>query len=135
MSERIDQALASEALQMVVTHRTPAHGAIHRSDQGSQYTSHAYRQQLHDAGLVASMSRKGMPYDNAPMESFFASLKHELTHYAVFADRDAARSVVFDYIEVLYNRERTQRTVPWAIARRKTLPRHRCLIKPSEKSG
>jgi len=92
---------------MVVTHRTPAHGAIHRSDQGSQYTSHAYRQQLHDAGLVASMSRKGMPYDNAPMESFFASLKHELTHYAVFADRDAARSVVFDYIEVLYNRERT----------------------------
>jgi putative transposase len=106
MSDRIDQALASEALRMAVSRRAPVRGSIHHSDQGSQYTSHVYRQQLQAAGLVASMSRKGMPYDNAPMESFFASLKHELTHHVSFADRDAARSAVFDYIEVFYNRER-----------------------------
>lgn len=106
MSPRIDQALASEALQMAVTRRSPPRGAIHHSDQGSQYTSHAYQKQLHAAGLVASMSRKGMPYDNAPMESFFGSLKQELTHHEPFADRDVARSAVFDYIEVFYNRER-----------------------------
>ena len=60
----------------------------------------------HTAGLLASMSRKGMPYDNAMMESFFASLKQELTHHERFADRDEARSKVFEYIEVFYNRQR-----------------------------
>ena len=71
-----------------------------------QYTCKAYQQQLQNAGLVASMSRKGMPYDNAVMESFFSSLKQELTHHERFADRDEARSKMFDYIEVFYNRER-----------------------------
>ncbi|SFN51148.1 IS3 family transposase, partial [Dokdonella immobilis] len=76
------------------------------SDQGVQYTSKAYQQQLSDAGMIASMSRKGMPYDNAVMESFFSSLKQELTHHERFVDRDQARSKVFDYIEVFYNRQR-----------------------------
>jgi putative transposase len=71
-----------------------------------QYTCHPYQQQLREAGLIASMSRKGMPYDNAVMESFFSSLKQELTHHTSFADRDDARSQVFDYIEVFYNRQR-----------------------------
>ena len=71
-----------------------------------QYTCHAYQQQLRDAGLVASMSRKGVPYDNAVMESFFSSIKQELTHHENFLDRDEARSQVFDYIEVFYNRQR-----------------------------
>jgi putative transposase len=106
MSDRIDQTLVSEALRMALARRAPARGGIHHSDQGSQYTSHAYQQQLQSAGLIASMSRKGMPYDNAPMESFFGSLKQELTHHELFADRAVARTAVFDYIEVFYNRER-----------------------------
>lgn len=106
MSERPDQALASDALTMALVRRRPPKGAIHHSDQGSQYTSKSYQQQLQAAGLMSSMSRKAMPYDNAVMESFFASLKHELTHHERFASRDAARAQVFDYIEGFYNRQR-----------------------------
>ena len=59
------------------------------------------------------MSRKGMPYDNAMMESFFSSLKQELTHHERFADRDEARSKVFDYIEVFYNQRRRHSTLDY----------------------
>ena len=100
MGARADQALASAALDMALQRRRPAKGAIHHSDQGSQYTSGAYQRQLQEAGLVASMSRKGMPYDNAVMESFFSSLKQELTHHARFVELDAARGKGFEYIEV-----------------------------------
>lgn len=106
MSDRADQALASDALAMALGRRRPAMGAIHHSDQGSQYISKLYQQQLQDVGLTASMSRKGMPYDNAVMESFVASLKHELTHHQAFPDRDSARIQIFQYIEIFYNRKR-----------------------------
>lgn len=106
MGDRADQPLASAALDMALAHRTPHKGAIHHSDQGVQYTSKAYQHQLQAAGLLASMSRKGMPYDNAMMESFFASLKQELTHHERFVDREQARRKVFEYIEVFYNRQR-----------------------------
>ena len=106
MGSRPDQELACDALSMALTRRQPTRETIHHSDQGSQYTSKAYQQQLMEAGLTVSMSRKGMPYDNAVMESFFSSLKHELTHHESFADRDAARAKVFRYIEVFYNRQR-----------------------------
>lgn len=106
MGQRADQVLASAALTMALKRRRPAPGTIHHSDQGVQYTCNAYRQHLRDAGLVASMSRKGMPYDNAVMESFFSSLKQELTHHVRFLDRDEARMRIFDYIEVFYNRKR-----------------------------
>jgi len=106
MSDRADQALAGSALDMALTRRNPGKGLIHHSDQGVQYTCKAYQLQLQNAGLVASMSRKGMPYDNAVMESFFSSLKQELTHHELFVDRDEARSKLFDYIEVFYNRDR-----------------------------
>lgn len=106
MSERADQALTSGALDMALQRRQPAPGAIHHSDQGSQYTSGAYQRQLQQAGLIASMSRKGMPYDNAMMESFFSSLKQELTHHQHFACLDEARRKVFEYIEVFYSRQR-----------------------------
>jgi putative transposase len=88
MGDRADQALASAALDMALANRTPEKGAIHHSDQGVQYTCKAYQQHLQAAGLVASMSRKGMPYDNAMMESFFASLKQELTQHERFETRD-----------------------------------------------
>lgn len=106
MGTRPDQSLVCDALNMALTHRRPATGAIHHSDQGSQYTSKSYQQQLVEAGLTVSMSRKGVPYDNAVMESFFSSLKHELTHHKSFADRDTARAKIFHYIEVFYNRQR-----------------------------
>ena len=106
MGERADQALASTALEMALVRRRPPAGAIHHSDQGVQYTCKAYQQQLQEAGLIASMSRKGMPYDNAVMESFFSSLKQELTHHEHFNDRAEARSKVFDYIEAFHNRQR-----------------------------
>jgi putative transposase len=106
MSERLQQDLASSALAMAVQHRQPTAGLIHHSDQGSQYTSRAYRAQLAAAGIEASMSRKAMPYDNAVIESFFSSLKNELTHHEQFLTNDVARARVFDYIEVFYNRQR-----------------------------
>ena len=79
---------------------------IHHSDRGSQYTSQAYRDQLARHGLVSSMSRVGMPYDNTVVESFFSSLKNELTHHERFETIEDARRKVFDYIEVFYNRWR-----------------------------
>lgn len=96
MGEHADQALVSAALRMAVEHRKPAPGAIHHSDQGSQYTSGAYQTQLKAADPQPSMSRKGMPYDNAVAESFFSSLKQELTHHERFADLDEARQKLFD---------------------------------------
>jgi putative transposase len=106
MSHKADQRLASNALAMAITQRKPKVGVIHHSDQGVQYTSKAYQQQLKDNGMLASMSRKGMPYDNAMVESFFSSLKHELTHHEQFKTLDEARYKLFNYIEVFYNRQR-----------------------------
>jgi putative transposase len=106
MSDRADQSLASSALSMALARRRPPTGLIHHSDQGVQYTCKAYQQQLQQPGLIASMSRKGMPYDNAAMESFFSSLKQEEIHHEQYRTRDEARSHVFDYIEVFYNRQR-----------------------------
>ena len=111
MGERADQVLASAALEMALIQRKPERGAIHHSDQGVQYTCKAYQEHLQRAGLVTSMSRKGMPYDNAVMESFFSSLKHELTHHERFETRDDARSKIFDYIELFYNRKRLHSTL------------------------
>lgn len=106
MGARADQALASRALSMALHSRRPAPGLVHHSDQGSQYTSGAYQDQLRQAGLTPSMSRKGMPYDNAVVESFFSSLKQELVHHERFSDREQASMKLFDYIEVFYNRQR-----------------------------
>ncbi|BDU22209.1 hypothetical protein [Dyella sp. GSA-30] len=73
--------LASDALAVALGRRCPAKEATRHSDQGSQYTSKLYQQQLQDAGLTPSISRNGISHDNTVMESFFASLKHELAHH------------------------------------------------------
>ena len=73
--------LALAALRMAYWKKKPAPGLIHHSDRDSQYCSHAYRDTLGGYGMCASMSRKGNCYDNAPMESFFGTLKMELTHH------------------------------------------------------
>ena len=99
-------ALVARALQRAFTHRRPAPGLLHHSDRGSQYASDAYRQLLHAHGVRTSMSRQGNCYDNATMESFWATLKTELLQGGVFATHAEARSALFSYIEIFYNRAR-----------------------------
>ena len=106
VSDRLKKGLAIRALEMAIAHRTPPQGCIHHSDRGSQYCSHDYRKLLTKHGFKASMSGKGNCYDNAVVESFFASLKRERTRRKTYRTRDEARADVFDYIERFYNRKR-----------------------------
>jgi putative transposase len=103
MSHRPDRKLVLEALGMAYFRRRPPPGLLHHSDRGSQYCSHDYQQLLQLYGITASMSRKGNCYDNAPMESFFHSLKVERIHDRRYATRDEAHSDVFNYVETFYN--------------------------------
>jgi transposase InsO family protein len=107
MSERIDTALVLRALAMALLHRDPPPQLLLHSDRGVQYASTAYRQALDQAGLLASMSRKGNCYDNAAMESFWSTLKLELVYRRDFVSHRQARSEIFDYIESFYNRQRS----------------------------
>lgn len=105
MADRIDTRLVENAWKMAtMQHRPPAH-LLHHSDRGSQYTSESYLKLLGDAGCVISMSRTGNCYDNAVMESFFATLKGECA-YRQFTTKSEARLTIFEYIEVWYNRQR-----------------------------
>lgn len=106
MGTRLDRRLVLSALDMALASRRPQAGLLCHSDQGSQYQSHDYQARLSAAGLQCSMSRKGNCWDNAPMESFFASLKRELIHRRNFATRKEAQTAVFEWIEVFYNRQR-----------------------------
>jgi transposase InsO family protein len=105
MSDRIDTALVKQAWEMAIIHRHPPAQLLHHSDRGSQYTSEAYLQLLEKAGCLVSMSRTGNCYDNAVIESFFATLKGECA-YKQFETKDEARLAIFEYIEVWYNRQR-----------------------------
>jgi len=111
MSQRIDQQLVLDALHMAVKRRRPEPGLIIHSDQGQQYVGAVYRARLKHYGIVQSMSRKGNCLDNAVAESFFSNLKNELVHHAVFEDRDAARTAIFEYMEVFYNRLRLHQSL------------------------
>lgn len=111
MSQRIDQQLVVDALHMAIRQRRPRHGLIVHSDQGQQYAGSAYRTVLQQHGIVQSMSRKGNCLDNAVAESFFRNLKNELVHHIVFEDRDEARTAIFDYMEVFYNRKRLHQSL------------------------
>lgn len=111
MNSKINQSLISDALQMAITQRRPELGLIHHTDQGSIYASRGYRAMLRQYGMIPSMSHKGDCYDNAVAESFFANLKNELTWHRTFQTRDQARSAIFDYIEVFYNRQRLHQTL------------------------
>jgi transposase InsO family protein len=106
MSERIDTALVLHALTMALLHRRPPAKLLCHTDRGVQYASGDYRQALDDAGLIASMSRRANCYDNATMESFWATLKLELVYRHGFDTRSRARTHIFDYIETFYNRQR-----------------------------
>jgi transposase InsO family protein len=106
MGEKHTTELIEEALKMAVSQRKDIRGVLLHSDQGVQYASGSYQQLLSRFGIVCSMSRKGNCWDNAPMESFFHSLKTECVGFEDYRSRDEARVSLFDYIELFYNRKR-----------------------------
>lgn len=106
MAEHMESRLVVDALELAVQRRLPGEGLLAHSDRGSQYASEHYQRLLARHGIACSMSRKADCWDNAPMESFFASLKKELVHGADFATRAEARAAVVEYIEVFYNNQR-----------------------------
>jgi putative transposase len=111
MDQQMPQELTLAALDMAIQRRRPLPGCMHHSDRGSQYAAGDYQKQLATYGMVCSMSRKGNCWDNAPMESFFHSLKTELVHHRDDQTRDEARRDIFEYIEVFYNRQRRHSTL------------------------
>lgn len=106
MSERITDDLTLDALRMALARRHPPQGLLHHSDRGSQYASGDYQRVLAQHGVICSMSRRGNCWDNAVAESFFASLKVELVHDAAWTTRAAARTDLFEYLELFYNAHR-----------------------------
>jgi putative transposase len=106
MRERLYTEIALEALNMAIERQRPAPGLIHHSDRGIQYAAEAYRHVLARSGITPSMSRKGDCLDNAPMESFFHTLKTERVHHRIYATRTEARRDLFQYIEGFYNSRR-----------------------------
>jgi transposase InsO family protein len=106
MDTRRDEGLVETALEMALFSRRPQAGLVHHSDRGSQYTSWGYRARLESQGIVLSMSGKGDPYDNALMESFFATLKAECVEHHEFQTIEQARTCIFEYLAVFYNRQR-----------------------------
>jgi transposase InsO family protein len=106
MDAHRDEALVEQAARMALAQRQPAPGLLHHSDRGSQYTATDYRELLDQYGIIMSMSGKGDCYDNALMESFFGTLKTECVDRQSFVSRSQARQVIFEYLEVFYNRQR-----------------------------
>ena len=111
MKDRPNQELVNEALMMAVEQRRPKPGVIHHSDQGILYSSGSYLALLTKYGMLRSMSGKGNCYDNAIAESFFSSLKNELVHHRDYKTRDEARTEIFEYIELFYNRKRLHQSL------------------------
>ena len=108
MGERLTKNLVSESLFRAVAAKRPATGLIHHSDRASQYCCYEYRELLEQFAMNASMSRKGNCFDNAPMESFWGTLKQELVHHRRYRNRQEAIQDITEYIEIFYNRQRRQ---------------------------
>ena len=106
MGARMTKDLVGRALVKAVRAKRPTPGLIHHSDRGSQYCSQDYRNLLQHFDMKASMSRRGNCYDNAPMESFWGTLKNELVHHRRYETREQARREITEYIEIFYNRQR-----------------------------
>ena len=106
MSSRLKTDLVLQALMMGLLRRKPPAGLIFHSDRGSQYCSHDFKKLLEKNEIRQSMSRKGDCWDNAPCESYFKTLKIELSGGEAFPSRKAASTAIFEYIEVFYNRVR-----------------------------
>jgi len=106
MGNRQSGQLALDALRMAIDTAPPAAGLIHHSDRGGHYMSKGYQGLVRKQGMLVSMSRRGNCWDNAVVESFFATLKGELLYPNKIRTRKQAREMIFDYVEVFYNRER-----------------------------
>jgi putative transposase len=106
MADHLRAELCIDALILALQRCRPEPGLILHSDRGVQYASNPYREVLERHGIRQSMSRRGNCLDNAPMESFFASLKKEHVHQARFRTREEAKAAVFEYVEIFYNRQR-----------------------------
>jgi len=110
MAKRMQASLVNNALLMALWKRKPRRGLLWHTDRGSQYASQSHRDLLKDHGIIQSMSRKGNCWDNAPSESFFHTLKVELTHHQQFKTTEEAKLAIFEYIEIFYNRVRMHST-------------------------
>lgn len=106
MQPTMERTLVIDALKMALEFRKPSAGLLHHSDRGRQYASKDYQELLREAAMCCSMSRKGNCWDNAPVESFFATLKRERIHHRRYRSRAEARADIFQYVEVWYNRKR-----------------------------
>jgi transposase InsO family protein len=113
MNVTMQACLVIDALQMAVSRSEIQPGCIMHSDRGSQYASRAHRAMLEQHGMVCSMSRKGNCWDNAVAESFFASLKKEKIYHEEYSTHDEARSSIFHYLEVFYNRRRPHSAIDY----------------------
>ena len=113
MADTLERWLTIAALQMAIETRQPPPGLLHHSDRGSQYASDDYQALLTKYQMQGSMSRTGNCYDNAPMESFFGTLKTELVHHRHYVTRTEAKTDLFEYIEVFYNRFRRHSTLDY----------------------
>jgi putative transposase len=111
MAEHLRAELVVDAPEMAVARRRPQPGLVHHCDQGSQYVSLLFGERCRNAGIQLSMGARGCALDNAVAESFFASLKKDLTRRRSFANRQAARTAIFDYIEAFYNPLRLHSTL------------------------
>lgn len=108
MGERMTKNLVCQSLFRAVVAKRPAKGLMHHSDRGSQYCSQEYSNLLGQFGLQVSMSGIGNCFDNAPMESFWGTLKQELVHHRHYGSRQEAMRDITEYIEIFYNRQRRQ---------------------------
>lgn len=113
MDSRINSELVASALRMAITARRPKPGIIFHSDRGSQYAGHLFQRIIKGFGFQPSMSRKGDCWDNAPTESFFATLKKELIRNLIYNSRSDAMSDIFYYIEGYYNISRAHSTLAY----------------------
>jgi putative transposase len=111
MAEHMETSLVSDALTMAIARRNPGVGLLHHSDRGVQYASDDYTRLLEAHGMKISMSGRGDCWDNAAMESFWATLKTELVNHERYATRDQARASIFEYVEVFYNRKRLHSSI------------------------
>jgi len=111
MSERNNKWLVINALEMALEQRMPESKVVHHTDRGSVYGSDEYQYKLGNSGLIPSMSRKADCYDNAVAESFFSTLKNELVYAQRFKSRNKAKSEIFKFIEIFYNRQRLHQSL------------------------
>ena len=111
MADRMESRIVVDALEMAIARRFPDEGLLAHSDRGSQYASDHYQRLLAGHNIECSMSDPGQCWDNAPMESFFASIKKELIHHEDYQSRAEARASIFEYIETFYNTKRRHSSI------------------------